>query len=498
MVPMLLPTVAIVGRPNVGKSSLFNRLVGKPISIVDPTAGVTRDRVIHPVRREELVCDLIDTGGIGIVDEAKLAADVEVQIQRAIDTANHIVFVVDGRSGLHPLDQEIAAALRPHHERVLLVANKLDHESHDDDRHEFMALGLGDPWVTSATQARGIEELCYELRRLLPDIEEHAASQVEDENEDRLKLALVGRRNVGKSSLTNALLGEKRVIVADHAGTTRDAIDVKLDHRKHGEFTLIDTAGLRKKRQLNEDLEFYAALRTERAIARADVAILVLDAADELGMVDKKIAHFCETEGKPTVLVINKWDLAQEGGAQRDQYEEWLRDRLPGLRYAPIVYTCALTGSHVDGILAIAHELKREAEEQVPTSELNRLLEAAVQRRRPRRVGSSYTKLYYMTQIKTSPPTFSIFVNRTDWIEAGYSRYLENYLRQRTMIQRVPMRILFRARQSQYHDNVDEKEVTQARSKADRRSNLILPGKVKRDRRNTGGRPGKRSRKHGR
>ena len=216
--------------------------------------------------------------------------DVEVQIQRAIDTANHIVFVVDGRAGMHPLDQEIAAALRPHHQRVLLVANKLDHDSHDDDRHEFMALGLEKPWVASATQARGIEELCYELRRLLPDIDEAAESQVEDEDDDRLKLALVGRRNVGKSSLTNALLGENRVIVADHAGTTRDAIDVKLNHAKHGEFTLIDTAGLRKKRQLNEDLEFYAALRTERAIARADVAILVLDAADELGMVDKKIA----------------------------------------------------------------------------------------------------------------------------------------------------------------------------------------------------------------
>ena len=307
----MLPTVAIVGRPNVGKSSLFNRLVGRPIAIVDPTAGVTRDRLLHPVRYDDLRCDLIDTGGIGIVDEAKLEVDVHVQIDRAIAHADHLIFVVDGLTGITPLDRDIAARLRPEAHRLTLVVNKIDEMHQDEDIHEFLQLGVGDPMAISTVHNRGLLDLIDHLGAILPKVDEDAASAADTDG--RLKVCFAGRRNVGKSSLTNRLLGEERVIVADHAGTTRDAIDTALD-TDDGQFTLIDTAGLRKKRQLRQDLEFYAACRTERAVGRADVVLLVLDAADEVGEVDKKLAHFCESSGKPVIIVLNKWDIAREAG----------------------------------------------------------------------------------------------------------------------------------------------------------------------------------------
>ena len=322
----MLPLVAIVGRPNVGKSSLFNRLVGKPVSIVDPTAGVTRDRILHEVQRGDAHFELVDTGGIGIVDEAKLEADVERQIMRAIEHADRILFVVDGRDGITPLDREIANLLRPHHDRISLLVNKIDHENLEANIHEFYALGVGEElFPVSAEQTRGLVDLTDHLAEFFP-FDENAEDTEDDDG--RLKICLAGRRNVGKSSITNALCGEERVIVADHAGTTRDAIDIPIDHEV-GQFTLIDTAGLRKKRQLTQDLEFYAACRTERGIKRADVVLAVLDASEEVGMVDKKIAHYCEVEGKPTIIVVNKWDLAEAGGATQEQYETWLRDRIP-------------------------------------------------------------------------------------------------------------------------------------------------------------------------
>jgi GTP-binding protein len=472
------PTIAIVGRPNVGKSSLFNRLVGQPIAIVDPTPGVTRDRLLHEVRRDGLRFDIIDTGGIGIVDEAKLEADVYRQVQRALGTAERIVFVVDGRDGLTHLDRDIAAQLRPLKGRVVLAVNKLDHEGLDQEVHQFNALGLGEPLGISATQGTGIHDLLERLCGDLPSARDDGKDDREPADA-RIRICLAGRRNVGKSSLTNALCGEERVIVADHPGTTRDAIDVPLD-RPEGEFVLIDTAGLRKKNQIEQDLEFYAACRTERAIKRADVVLLVLDAADEVGMVDKKIAHFCEVEGKPTVLVINKWDLAEKAAApgtspSRADYVEWLRDRLPGLRFAPAVFTCALTGAHVGETLELAKQLHAEVRERVATAEVNRLLELATQRRRPKKVGPSLTKFYYATQAETVPPTFVFFVNRTDWVEAGYSRYLENFLRERLPFKRVPLRILFKARESQFHEQLDQHRVVRARHKAERSASLIVP-----------------------
>jgi GTP-binding protein len=475
---MLLPTVAIVGRPNVGKSSLFNRLVGRDIAIVDPTAGVTRDRLLHPVNRDGMRFDLIDTGGIGIVDEAKLELDIERQIQRAIEHADRILFVVDVRDGLTPLDQQIANRLRPHHDRVQIVVNKVDHDGLEPDIHQFLSLGLGDPVAVSANQVRGLLDVLEALARHIPTAEQllEAASRVADDG--RLKVCLAGRRNVGKSSLTNALCGEERVIVADHPGTTRDAIDISIERGGHG-YVLIDTAGLRKKRQLSEDLEFYAACRTERAIKRTDVVLLVLDASDELGTVDKKIAHFCEVEGKPTILVINKWDIAEAGGAERDKYETWLRDRLPGLRHAPMVTTCALRGSGLDDLLDMARAMYEEAGQRIATAEANKLLEAALQRRRPRRVGPSETKLYYMSQVEIHPPTFVVSVNRTDWMEPGYHRYLENFIRARTPFARVPLRILFKARESRFHEHLDQAVRTTALPKGERSAGLIVPKHVR-------------------
>ena len=389
------PTIAIVGRPNVGKSSLFNRLVGQPIAIVDPTPGVTRDRLLHEVRRDGWRFDIIDTGGIGIVDQAKLETDVYAQVERAIGTADRILFLVDGREGIAHLDREIASKLRPLKHKVVLVVNKIDHDKFEHEVHVFASLGLGEPMGVSAAQATGLHDLLDRLCTDLPNARDDDSQEEPDDG--RIKLCLAGRRNVGKSSLTNALCGEARVIVADLPGTTRDAIDVPLD-RPAGKFTLIDTAGLRKKGAIEDDIEFYAACRTERAIRRCHVVMLVIDASEELGMMDKKIAHFCEVEAKPTIIVVNKWDLAEQGGATREEYQTWLQDRLPGLRFAPVVFTCALTGFQVETLLKLSRELYDETLQHVATHEVNELIEAAVARRRPKKVGSQPTKIYYGTQ----------------------------------------------------------------------------------------------------
>jgi GTP-binding protein len=477
------PIVAIVGRPNVGKSSLFNRLVGQPIAIVDPTPGTTRDRILHEVRRDGVRFDLVDTGGIGIVDERKLESDVYKQVERAVATADRIVFLVDVRDGLLPLDHDIAASLRPFHGRVVLAVNKVDHDGLEPEIHQFQRLGLGEPIAISAAQAEGLSTLLERLAEGLPAMQDDGGPG--DEADDgRVRLALVGRRNVGKSSLTNALCGDQRVIVADLPGTTRDAVDVHLD-RQGATFTLIDTAGLRKRAQMVEDdLEFFSACRTERAIRRAHVVLLVIDASDEIAQVDKKIARFVEVEGKPTILVVNKWDLAQQAHASKRSYLEWLHDRLPGLAYAPAVFTCALTGLDVDQLLTVAAELKDEAKKRLPTSRLNEVLEAAVQQRRPRKVGPQPTRIYYGTQAECEPPTFVVFVNRTDWIEPGYSRFLEHFIRgQVPAFARVPLRILFKARDSRFHEQEDRNRVVRGRTKAERNAGLVLPVRMAIDKR---------------
>ena len=273
---MSVPLVAIIGRPNVGKSSLFNRLAGEPIAIVDPTPGVTRDRLLHRVERDSLRFDIVDTGGIGIVDEHKLEADVYKQVERAIATADRIIFLTDGRDGVTHLDRDIAVRLRPLKDRVVLAVNKLDHDGLENETHAFHALGLGEPLGISASQARGLHDLMERVCAGLPSA--RADAPPETAPEGRIRICLTGRRNVGKSSLTNALCGEDRVIVANLPGTTRDAIDVPID-RPEGQFVLIDTAGLRKKNQIEQDLEFYAACRTERAIKRADVILLATRSA---------------------------------------------------------------------------------------------------------------------------------------------------------------------------------------------------------------------------
>jgi GTP-binding protein len=471
------PTIAIVGRPNVGKSSLFNRLVGQPIAIVDPTPGVTRDRLLHEVRRDGWRFDIIDTGGIGIVDAAKLEADVYNQVERAIGTADRIIFLTDGRDGITHLDREIAAKLRPLGRKVVLAVNKIDHEKHENEVHAFVNLGLGEPLAVSAAQANGLHDLLERLCHDLPNAKDDGAAETEPDD-GRIKLCLAGRRNVGKSSLTNALCGDQRVIVADLPGTTRDAIDVPLD-RAVGKFTLIDTAGLRKNTKIEGDIEFYSACRTERAVRRCQVVMLVLDASEELGMVDKKLAHFCEVEAKPTIIVVNKWDLAEAGGATREQYQTWLTDRLPGLKYAPVVFTCALTGFQVESLLKLARELHEETKARIPTHEVNELLEAAIARRRPRKMGAQPTRIYFGTQADENPPTFVFFVNRTDWIEPNYPRYLESFLRERLPFKRIPLRILFKSRESKFHDGLDEHRVVKGRTKADRVGHLVIPRRAK-------------------
>ncbi|MEK7415798.1 MAG: ribosome biogenesis GTPase Der [Planctomycetota bacterium] len=475
------PLIAIVGRPNVGKSSLFNRLVGQPIAIVDPTPGTTRDRILHEVRRDGVRFDLVDTGGIGIVDSMKLEGDIYKQIERAIATADRIIFLVDGREGILPLDTEVARLLRKHKNKVTLVVNKIDHEGLDHEIYQFVNLGLGQPLSISAAQANGLHDLLGHLLELMPEIKDDGGP--DEPNDGRLRLALVGRRNVGKSSLTNALCGDQRVIVADIPGTTRDAVDVTIT-RDDATYVLIDTAGLRKRTQMIEDdLEFFSACRTERAIRRAHVVLLVIDASDEIAAVDKKIARFVEAEGKPTILVVNKWDIAEKAHASRTAYLEWLHDRLPGLDYAPAVFTCALTGTHVDDILALASELAIESKSRISTPRTNEIIEAAIQQKRPKKIGTSPTRIYYATQAECEPPTFILFVNRTDWIEPNYSRYLERFIRSNVDFSRVPIRILFKSRDSRFHEIEDVHRVVKGRHKAERNPGLVLPIRMAIDKR---------------
>lgn len=472
---MSLPSIAVVGRPNVGKSSLFNTLVGKPISIVDPTAGVTRDRLIHRVRREGFHCNLIDTGGIGIIDEAKLEDDIHKQINRAIEHADLILFVVDGRDGVLPLDVEVASRLRKVLDRVLLVVNKIDTVRLETEVHQFLSLGVGDPIAFSAQQIRGLDDLMDAIKARLPEIakgDDRESREAEEAAQgNRIRICLAGRRNVGKSSLTNALLGDDRMIVADLPGTTRDAVDIGID-TPEGSFTLIDTAGLRKRRMLSDDIEFYAACRTERAILRAHVVFLILDASQDSSIVDKQLARFVESEGKPVVLVLNKWDLAQQAGATFETYKKWLADRFPGLAHAPVITTSAITKFNVSKLLTLAAELHAEGQVRLGTGELNRLIEKAVLQRRPRLTGKGSNKIFYATQVTTCPPTILVFVGRADCIEAGYNRYLEHYIREHTAIKRIPLRIMFRTREG--HSPVPgAPTTTSGLPKAEERATLV-------------------------
>jgi len=434
-----LPIVAIVGRPNVGKSSLLNVLAGRRISIVDPTAGTTRDRVSTICEHRGVYFELVDTGGLGIEDSDQLTEHVEAQIRYAVAEASLVLFIVDAQAGIQPLDEQVARMLRRIKKPVLLAANKADNLKMDDQVGEFWALGFNQPFPTSAAHKRGIEELFDQIAARIGRSDLAPVEPV-------MKLAVVGKRNVGKSTFINALAGEQRVIVSEVPGTTRDSIDVRFE-RDGQTFVAIDTAGVRKKGRFDSDIEFYSFARAQRSIRRADVALLFIDAAMPVTDVDKKLARYIADLYKPVAIVVSKWDLAeQKDKDDPDAYRQYLTKTLPGIEYAPIALTVGKDGRGVWEVVDLALELFRQSQVRVGTADLNRALREAVEARQP--IGASggkIPKFYYLSQVAVQPPTVVAFVNDPGLLAEDYRRFLLNRLREVLPYGEVPIRLLFRS-----------------------------------------------------
>jgi GTP-binding protein len=430
-------TVAIVGRPNVGKSTLFNRIAGGRQAIVHDQPGSTRDRHFARADWAGRSFWLVDTGGwIGGANDA-LNKAIRRQIQLAMEESELILFVVDTREGIHPADEEVAQLLRKYQDRVLLVANKADNLPHNTDYHVFHQLGLGDPIPVSAATGKSSGDLLDQVVARLPENSEEA-------DEDTVQVAVVGRPNVGKSSLMNRLLGEERAVVAPEAGTTRDAIDSPMSY--HGKtINFIDTAGLRKPSKVEEDVEFYSTLRTERAIEQADVCVLVVDAADGMWTQDIKIAETAWDKGAGLIVAVNKWDLVEEkesNTAIKGQKE--IVERAPFLEAAPFVYLSALTGQRARRLLDLIIEVAEARKRRVATAEVNRTLRALVDRSQPPQTSGPEVKLLYGSQVASAPPTFALVSNNPEAIPESYQRYLVNGFRQQWGFTGTPIRLKLR------------------------------------------------------
>ena len=439
---MPLPIVAIVGRPNVGKSSLLNMLAGRRISIVDPTAGVTRDRVQTPCDHEGVYFELVDTGGFGIVDRDDLSDQIEQQIRYAVDQSALILFMVDAREGALPLDQAVASWLRRCQRPVLLLANKVDSAEVRTELADFHRLGFGPPMPISALHRRGEQTLKSRIVEHLTPL-----SDGEVPSDPVMKLAIVGRRNVGKSTLINALAGQERVIVSEVAGTTRDAVDVRFE-RDGRTCVAIDTAGIRKKSKIADDVEFYSFHRAQMSIRRADVVLFLIDATDDVSHVDKRLGSTIAEQYKPCILVVNKWDLAKDR-ATTDDYGQYLLKTLPGLDYAPVAFVTATRAKNVQSAIDLAASLFKQAQVRVSTGELNTIVAEAIAENAPRpKRGAGQVKILYATQVATCPPTIVLFVNHPARVSPTFERFLLNRLRDRLPFDEVPIRLLFRSRRA--------------------------------------------------
>ena len=430
-----IPVVALVGRPNVGKSALFNRIVGRNAAIVSDEAGTTRDR--HFARADWAGQDfwLVDTGGL--VEDPNLPMDIEIrrQVGQAIEEADLLLFMVDAIHGVHPSDARIAELLRHSGKPWLVVANKVD-KPQSTDWYEFFNLGAGEPFPVSAVNGHGSGDLLDALVSRLP--------RVESPEEEHLAVAVIGRPNVGKSSLVNRLLGEERLVVAAEAGTTRDAIDTPM--RYHGRtFVFIDTAGLRRQSRVEDGIEFYSALRTRRAIERSDIAILVVDATEgALHAQDLKVAHLAWEAGRGLIVVVNKWDIAEKNDKAAAKFEKEAGEKAPFLKFVPFVFTSAITGQRVSKILDLILQVEQERLKRVPTSEVNERLQELLARRQPPQAAGREVKLNYATQVEVAPPTIAVFGNNPDLVQEHYVRYLHNGFRESWRFTGNPLRILLR------------------------------------------------------
>jgi GTP-binding protein len=434
-----IPVVALIGRPNVGKSALFNRIVGRNTAIVSEEAGTTRDR--HFARADWAGHDfwLVDTGGL--VEDPNLPMDIEIrrQVGLAISEADVLMFVVDALGGLNPSDARIAEMLRTSGKPWLLVANKVD-KPQSTEYYEFFNLGAGDPIPVSAVNGHGSGDLLDALVARLPE------GKATDE--EQLSVAVIGRPNVGKSSIVNRLLGEERLVVSEIAGTTRDAIDTPM--RYHGRtFVFIDTAGLRRQSRVEDGIEFYSVLRSRRAIERSDIAILVVDATEgEMHAQDLKVAHLAWEAGRGLIVVVNKWDAAEKDGKSAAKFEKEAGEKAPFMKFVPFVFTSALTGQRVSRILELVLQVEQERLKRVPTSQVNERLQELLARRQPPQAAGREVKLNYATQVEVAPPTFAVFGNNPDLVQEHYVRYLHNGFRESWGFTGNPLRILLRRKAS--------------------------------------------------
>lgn len=435
------PIVAIVGRPNVGKSTLFNIFANSRISIVEDTPGVTRDRLYADTEWLDNEFMMVDTGGIEIMNTDKIAVSIRQQAQIAIAEADVILFVCDARAGITHEDAEVAKMLRQSKKPIVLAINKADSPKQEMEIFEFYNLGIGEPIPVSAANHLGLGDLLDAVVEKFPETSAYG----EDGNEDEIKVALIGRPNVGKSSIFNTLVGEERSIVSDVAGTTRDAIDTPVI-REGQKFLFIDTAGMRRKARIDEPIEKYSIIRSLRAVDRSDVVLMVIEAIDGVTEQDKKIAGYAHEAGKGIVLVVNKWDLYDKDNTSTLRYTENLRRELVFMQYAPVVFVSAMTKQRIHRLPEVIHYVAEQNAMRISTSVLNQVVEDAIAINPPPTEKGQRLKILYATQVKIKPPTFVIFVNEPEIMHFSYQRYLENKLREAFGFEGTPLQMIIRGK----------------------------------------------------
>ena len=435
---MSKPTVAIIGKPNVGKSTFFNYIVGKRISIVEDTPGVTRDRIYAETNWRGRDFTVIDTAGIEPKSEDIIISQMREQAQIAIEIADVIVFLTDIKQGITAADQEIAVMLKKSKKPIVLVCNKADNMSKDkNDIYEFYNLGIGEPYPVSAANALGIGDVLDAIYEKFPEKDEN------EENDDRIKVAVIGKPNVGKSSLVNKIIGENRAIVSSIAGTTRDAIDTEYENQ-YGKYVLIDTAGIRRKSKVTESIEKFSIMRTLLAIERADVCLMLLDATEGVTDQDAKIAGEAHEAGKGIIIVVNKWDEYEKETGTLENYKKEIYNKLSYLSYAPIIFISAKTGQRVEKLFPLINNVAEQNAKRIPTAVLNQVINEAIAIVQPPTDKGRRLKILYGTQATTKPPTFVIFVNNKELFHFSYERYLVNQIRKEFGLEGAPVRIIVR------------------------------------------------------
>jgi len=433
-----IPVVAVVGRPNVGKSTFFNRVIGRRLAIVDDQPGVTRDRNFARADWAGRDFFIVDTGGVIEDSDEPLDRAIRSQALSAVDEADVILFLVDGRDGVHPLDEKLSEVLRKASKPVLLVANKMDNLPDDPGHHDFWSLGIGEPLPVSAISGKGSGDLLDRVVAALPQAAE------DDAPDDAIRVAVVGKPNVGKSSFVNRLLGEERVVVSDVAGTTRDPVDTPMQY--HGRTLIfVDTAGLRRQSKVKDSVEYYSALRTDRVVRAADVCVLLIDATEDLHVQDVRIAETAWESGAGLIVLANKWDLVEKETLTAPHYQKKIAERIPFLRWTPFLFTSALTGQRIRKVLDLIVQVHAERARRIDPHEVNAVVERLPRRQPPPHHRGRAVKVKYATQVATAPPTFALFVNFPKSVPAHYIRYLQNGFRNAWSFMGSPIRLRLRS-----------------------------------------------------